>query len=343
MAPLLLLFFLLVTISCGGGDNPTDTDSGDTAPLTVIQSANIPELIHLGPSIKLSNGDILLGGATSSNAVIYRSTNNGDTWNLLATLGSGGSGDPVMGITQLASGKIFAGTNAGNMYSSNDEVSWIALSNTPGIGGSGAKFSSIANRIYIIASTALHYSDDDGATWSTISNVANNYTSLLAVTPSKHIVVGCCSGGPSQTEISIAHHDTLSFSSNLLGLADLMQRPRAAVVRNDGSLLVIGGRFKTWESTDYSSTQYLSQAVVEEVFVHSGIKVSNTIIASTSSILNGAQLYISNNDGSTFTESGITGYLFDKMLELDSSTILGFEMLSYDGNHPTNIYKITIN
>lgn len=342
----IILFVLILAQSCSsggdeGGDGNLDSKS---LPISITLISSLPELIHLGPAIKLSNGKILLGGAYDSSAGVLLSADNGMTWGAFSSISAGGSGDPVMGLSQLDNGSIFAITNrSDSVFTSNDGDNWVSILGTSGIMTAGSKLDSIGNRLYLIAGTSILYSDDNGTTWNVITTI-NEYSSSIDVTPSGIVAVGCCSGGPSEMTISFIDNSDLSSNEISLNSNDLVDRPRAVIEKGNGSLLMISGSGAFKETNDLQTINDVTSPIQSDEFVHSALKTStgDIVISTMDKNTTVGYLYLSKDNGDSFERFNFDGKYFSQMLEVSSNLLLGFEMISYDGNHPTNVYAIQL-
>jgi hypothetical protein len=357
MVPVTLLaVFAVLYLNAGCNEfdfDETDNTSPGDAALSVLQLATINELIHLGPAVKLSNGHILLGGATSTTAAVYKSTNAGASWSQVGALSAGGSGHPVMGMTQIQSGQVYAITdNTNNLYLSQDYGSnWGIAAGVADfdIPNGKAILRSRGNILYILAGdpSVLHQTSDQGTTW-TSKSVSGSYASLFEIASGSYLVAGYSAGGtaPTPLELLIAPTGTNpSFTKTDLGLTDLEQSPVLLINKDNGDILVIGKGFRKWISSNKTDFTYAGQVASDNaVTVYSGLKTSSgLIVVSTGSMIHGAKVYISHDDGNTFEDAGVTDHVFNRMIEVNGDTLLGFSMQSFDGSHPTRIYRITVN
>lgn len=101
----------------------SQVETGDTTPTGTVLSL-----------IQASNGDILAG--TNDTAKIYYSTDDGDTWSLLTTLGAAGS-DAVNNFVRHTDGTLYAAlsggaTARGVWKSTNNGTSWVKVKTPPG-------------------------------------------------------------------------------------------------------------------------------------------------------------------------------------------------------------------
>ena len=149
--------------------------SSDGTSWSIVNDSFTNKALYIGDVN--SDGDLYV--ATSSGEV-WKSDNNGITWNLQGDLNGGATNDPK-GLVLTSSGDLFAVDGVGDVYKSiNDGEDWTKVND--GYGGStgtdGMEIDS-NNNLYILINTELYKSIDGGINWSIINEDISSYANTL--------------------------------------------------------------------------------------------------------------------------------------------------------------------
>jgi photosystem II stability/assembly factor-like uncharacterized protein len=165
------------------------TDNGATwkkTALNFITTDGTPGVVALAIA---PNGNIF---AATSGGVLYRSTNNGNNWDILTNLGTA----IVQGFSVNKSGVVFAGTLKGVYRSTDGGNTWTQINNGFGITSNYFNVRSVVTNSlgYVFAATdsGVYRSTDNGDHWIGGGGVWSG--SLAIDTVNGHIFVGTSLG-----------------------------------------------------------------------------------------------------------------------------------------------------
>lgn len=150
-----------------------------------------PDVVHLFPPLKIiaspNQSDWLfilaIGGAQSSNAVLWRSDNGGQSWQEMASVGA--AYDVAdMAVSWENPRRLFAGTNMGVYRSDDGGYSWQPINN--GLPNQGNELSIIGvatqptcnDCVAITTENEIFYTSDAGNTWSSIGTISSSSSTI---------------------------------------------------------------------------------------------------------------------------------------------------------------------
>lgn len=136
----------------------------------------------------MPNGDVYAGQAADG---IFRTTDNGQSWQEVGLCCAG-----VLSIAANSAGTIFAGTNAGGVYRSNNGTAWDDV-NT-GLGNLKINALALNNTNILFAGTddGVYRSDNNGDTWTAVCYGLTSLTITdISAKPNGHLFVSTNGGG----------------------------------------------------------------------------------------------------------------------------------------------------
>jgi photosystem II stability/assembly factor-like uncharacterized protein len=136
----------------------------------------------------MPNGDVYAGQAADG---IFRTTDNGQSWQEVGLCCAG-----VLSIVANSAGTIFAGTNAGGVYRSNNGTAWDDVN--AGLGSLKINALAINNSGVLFAGTdnGVYRSYDNGDNWITANYGITTLTiNDISIKPNGHIFVSTNGGG----------------------------------------------------------------------------------------------------------------------------------------------------
>lgn len=338
-----VLFMIVAAIGCETAEPEIDAGVVD-AGSPFQQIATIDELIHLGPSLLLGDGRVLLGGATATSAVVFISADRGETWTHSCDVAPGGSGDPVLAMTELSDGRVVVLENrSSTVYVWTDTACAPAGEVTESIARSAARMLSANGSIYLTGRDSLHIASEDNlSSWQHVPDyLDSNGASALFADTSGLVHAGCCLTGPAQVGVSRFDPADGSISVFPVGLTEIFFAPIFFTERSDGPVIAIGSRGHLWE-IDAAGLQTVGQILDDNLAVRSGVRWNERIVVSTvTETFTGGQVYAAAVDDLGFAPIGVDGHFFDQALVLDDDEMLWFEMLRYDGTEPTRVYRMS--
>ena len=143
--------------------------------------------------------------ATTLAPAVYRSTDGGSTWALLATVGA--VGDEWQGITKLANGTLLAGLDSsdGGVYRSTDNgANWTKTFACVPVVSADSKarcFAESNGAVYMGTQDSGHLwrSDDDGLTWVCEWRLAQQSAPICMSASTNIMLIGCGQGYTTST------------------------------------------------------------------------------------------------------------------------------------------------
>lgn len=163
------------------------------------------------PMAAAKPGMLVVGGASGSTAYIEYSTDQGATWNSADT--SAISGNALSGC-MIWNGSGFVTFNNGGDASgaiSSDGITWTAIVKPNGAANYNQLAVAGSGRIIyptFFGGPVCYYSDNDGASWGTLSNYPSAQTSTTTVGANEHGVIIVMKGYPG------AASDVYSYSTD---------------------------------------------------------------------------------------------------------------------------------
>jgi photosystem II stability/assembly factor-like uncharacterized protein len=146
------------------------------------------QIFYVGTGEIWGNTDLLRG------AGVYKTTNGGTTWSLLASTTTGGANANDFQYTQQivvnSTGKVFAGTYNGVFQSSDGGATWSRVLSYIGnvsdleIASDGAIYAAFGGGFLTAAASRIYKSTDAGLTWTNITPDANQLRVEIALAPS---------------------------------------------------------------------------------------------------------------------------------------------------------------
>jgi hypothetical protein len=200
------------------------TDGGRTWRYVVPHNANAYPL-HLldtkAGAILLAEGYAPYSSNDSTGGGILRSTDDGETWSWSNT------GLYVQNVWSLAvdtaSGKVFAGTRYGDIYSSTDDgLTWQKMQGPSWAGQTSGVNSLLAYRGKLFAgfsnplpgTIGLAYTKDNGATWTDIGDDISSVPGSMCLSLAQigdTLLIGTADGIWADTKILTAVHSPIQF------------------------------------------------------------------------------------------------------------------------------------
>jgi photosystem II stability/assembly factor-like uncharacterized protein len=258
--------------------------------------------------LDLDNGTILAG--TSTKALLYKSSNYGDTWTIksfpVADYGL------IYSLVSLGNGIVLAGTNfwpdetnsQGNLYKSIDYgETWTLLRNF----GTGTitTITNLGNGILLLSYTVdgpghafIYRSVDYGATWTQVKELTENYVWSMI-----YCGVGIVLAGTQPTG-QIWKSEDYGSSWSLIGQLGIATAVLSLLVLENG--IVLAGTkgtidpitCKLYKSLNYGETWTLA-ATFSETRIYSLITIGNGIILAGTQP--GGNVYISIDSGDSWS------------------------------------------
>lgn len=230
--------------------------------MSLQRISSIPDLVQYGVVSRRNNGDILVGGATESTAVLFRSADEGASFSKVCDVGPGGDGDPAMGIADVG-GKIFVTTNASDELYESDGDSCSSLG-AQSFSIRASRLLSLDSRLYALGRWGIFWTEDEGQQWTQIDvlNPWNDRPSAVA-SSDRYVVAACCSGGPGAgftPRLDVVEDGKTMAATYLLAEGDhVTESPRVVMETEPGTLLLVGIIGPAWQVAPPSAPMFLGR------------------------------------------------------------------------------------
>jgi hypothetical protein len=188
---------------------------------------SLPEMTVIYNVIQTNSGAVLAGGATSTGAGIWRSTNGGDTWNKVFT---GAVETSIQTFAIAGNGTVVAGNSRGFIFrSASDGVAWSAgpfVNNEPA--NQIVRLSD--GNLYLAAGLSygqrgyLYRSTDNGASWILRYKFEGQGLShILEITPNKLYAGVIQNQPPGWASILVSPDNGLTWGTEFNGVGTAAQ------------------------------------------------------------------------------------------------------------------------
>lgn len=281
-------------------------------------------------SVDPFNSSTIFAADNSSGGGIHRSTNGGNSWQVL-DLGVPTPSGSFVAASPVTSGTVFASTNAGLFKSVNGGTSWTVSRPTGAF--SKVVFDPADGAVIYLLSTSegLLKSIDSGQSWNRLTGFKSNFVTALAINPTNPSSLAAAGGSSSDDDAFVcklnASGTALTYSTFLGG----SPAPNDSLNINDAGLgIAVDAQGRAYvtgltRSPDFPTTPGVFQPLpAGSAFISKlapSYVISGVVTNENSSPAGGVMITLSGPQLTQVTTEGDGSYSFSSLQEGDSFTV----------------------